>query len=307
MKLPLVYTLFLCLSISSYILAYSESQATSWKLVDNFDFSDTSTEKLRNDPNWLIDDEPENLCAGENIYQYSCHRLSNVVIREGNLQLEATVNGNSKNTRFIFNTGKVTCNKTWRYGKFVMRAMLPQGKLLRSTFVLRPKGKKYNGTWLDNGQMNGLVYAQQGDAITAGLHYRMDENHSYVGRKMATKQNITSSFHLYTVEWTTKAVRFFFDEVLFFENAVTKPFDQPFYFVLQLGVGGPEFDTRHIAVQSSDAAMWRNSKFSIDYIKVYQEASAHQATGGASSIATFSITALCSIALAPTLWHLVSL
>jgi len=197
--------------------------------------------------------------------------MQNVLIRDGHLEISADVNPWHGNSRFLFNSGKLTSLKSWLYGKFVMRAMLPEGKLLRAVFVLKPKDKKYPGSWLDNGQINGLVYAQQLDSITMGIHYKMSQEQSYIGRKIATKQNLTRTFHLYTVEWTNQSVRWYFDDFLVFENSVSKPFDQPFYFVLQLGVGGPEFDTRNVAVAPNDAQQWSNNRFRVDYIRVYQD------------------------------------
>lgn len=198
--------------------------------------------------------------------------MKNVAVSgTGQLEIRADINRQQRNSRFLFNSGKLTSAKSWLYGKFVMRAMLPEGKLLRAVFVLKPKGKQYAGSWLDNGQINGLVYAQQGDSLTAGIHYKMSQGQSYVGRKVATRQNLTTDFHLYSVEWTNHSVRWFFDDSLVFENAVSKPFDQPFFFVLQLGVGGPEFDTRNMAVQSSDALHWRNNRFVVDYVQIFQD------------------------------------
>lgn len=257
--------------------ANDDPLSVQWTLVDRFGFDDITTEQLRAATDaWEIDDEPENLCQGENIFQYSCHRQSNVAVKDGCLQISASQNGDHKSSRFLFNTGKLSSVKAWQYGRFVMRAKLPQGKLLRAVFALKPKEKVHRGTsWLDNGQINGLVYSQQAESISAGLHYRMDHGHSYAGRKFSTKQNITNSFHLYSVEWTNSSIRFFFDDRLFFENTVSQPFDQTFYIVLQLGVGGPEFDTRNVAVQVDDVIHWNNNQFLIDFIEIYQNVSAN--------------------------------
>lgn len=140
-------------------------------------------------------------------------------------------------------------------------------------FVLKPRQYKYQpGDWLSNGQINGLVYAQQGGSVTGGIHYHMPDGLTYNGRKFNTQHNLTTEFHRYAVEWTDTTVRWLFDDdVIFFETNVSRPFDQPFYFVLQLGVGGPEFDTRYSVIQSSDVYSWRNSRFVIDYVKVYQQ------------------------------------
>lgn len=185
----------------------------------------------------------------------------------------ANINHRQGSSRFFFNSGKISSTKSWLYGRFEVRAQLPEGKLLRSVFVLKPKQpSRYEGDWLDNGQINGLVYAQQTSSIIAGIHYRMPGGQSYNGRKLNTLQNITTGFHRYSVEWTNHTVRWLFNDMIFFETTVHRPFDQPFYFVLQLGVGGPEFDTRYSVIQSSDVYGWRNNRFVIDYVRVYRAA-----------------------------------
>ncbi|KAI2807310.1 hypothetical protein BLOT_009274 [Blomia tropicalis] len=268
------YTI-LCLLLYGLPLGSMNDSAPNkkWQLVDNFEFNYDSSTSFRNDPDWSIDDEPENLCVGENIFQYSCHRMKNVAIQNGHLVIRADVNQWRGSSRFLFNSGKVASLKSWQYGKFVMRAMLPAGKLLRAVFLLKPRHMKYAGSWVDNGQMNGLVYAQQADSIITGIHYNMSHGQSYLGRLMKTKYNLTDSYHLYTVEWNNHTIRWYFDDMLVFENEVGKPFDQPFYFILQLGVGGPEFDTRHLTVTTNDSSQWINPRFVIDYVKVYQDAS----------------------------------
>lgn len=208
---------------------------------------------------------------GDNIYQYSCHRKKNVHIDNGCLILSGSLNPNQGGSRFMFNSAKISSQIGWRYGKFVMRAILPEGKMLRSVLVLKPKQPKYPGDWLDNGQINMLVYAQQASFIIGGLHYRMPLGQSYNGRKLNTQSNVTKEFQLYSIEWNETTIRWLFNDVVYFEHNVSKPFDQPFHLVLQLGVGGPEFDTRNTVIQSYDANRWPNNNFTIDYIKIYQK------------------------------------
>nr|QER90684.1 beta-1,3 glucanase [Dermatophagoides pteronyssinus] len=257
-----------------------------WILVDDFNFNnfinnvDNPKKFWYYNQDWLVDDEPENLCMGMNIYQYSCHRKENVrVNKKGHLEIVANINEHIRKTgysreRFLFDSGMISSKKSWLYGRFVLKAILPEGRSLRSVFILRPVEPKYSGDWLNNGQINGLVYAQQQSAIIAGIHYKMPAGQSYMGRKLYTQRNITRSFNNYVVEWSEHSIRWMFNDFVFFEHNVTKPFDQQFNLILQLGVGGPEFsDQRSGAIQQNDSKQWYNNRFIIDSIRVYQRSS----------------------------------
>ncbi|KAF7491599.1 Beta-glucanase [Sarcoptes scabiei] len=264
------------------IVAFDASnQSNDWILIDHYSFDEYANKEPRkfwfNTQQWLIDDEPGNLCMGMNIFQYSCHRKENVFVnKHGHLEIVATPNRfNPKYDygRFWFNTGKLVLQKGWLYGRFEIRAILPEGQSLRSVFLLQPNQSRYPGDWLDNGQINGLVYAQQKSAIIAGVHYKMSGGQSYIGRKLYTQRNITKSFNRYGIEWSNHSLRWLFNDFVFFEHNVTKPFDQKFRLVLQLGIGGPEFDNNRSMIRPEDAKYWPNNRFIIDYVKVFQKSS----------------------------------
>lgn len=60
------YTI-LCLLLYGLPLGSMNDSAPNkkWQLVDNFEFNYDSSTSFRNDPDWSIDDEPENLCVGK--------------------------------------------------------------------------------------------------------------------------------------------------------------------------------------------------------------------------------------------------
>ncbi|KAH7636561.1 hypothetical protein HUG17_10531 [Dermatophagoides farinae] len=275
-----------------------------WILIDDFNFDnfivDNQKKFWHHNSDWLVDDEPENLCMGMNIYQYSCHRKENVQVnKKGYLEIMANINKHIKtgsHERFLFNGGMISTKKSWLYGRFEMRAILPEGRSLRSVFILRPVKPKYSGDWLSNGQINGLVYAQQHSAIIAGIHYKMPAGQSYMGRKLYTQRNITRSFNHYTIEWSEQSIRWMFNDFIFFQHNVSKPFDQKFNIILQLGVGGPEFDTRSGALQQDDSKHWHNNRFIIDYVRIYQRASKIQFYSPLSSRSSSSSSSRLSLA-----------
>lgn len=234
------------------------------------------------------------------MFQFSCHRRANVFISGGRLTIEATANERARSSRYLFNTGKLSSRRAWLYGRFELRARLPDGRLLRPVFVLRPSENRYRGDWLANGQINALVYAQAGDFISSGLHYQMPGGQSYVGGKFRTKANITDTFHAYGLEWTNQSIRWMFDGLVYMEHPVTAPFDQPFYFTLQLGVGGPEFDQMSVhSVSAGDAHGWKHNKFVVEYIKVFQQRARLAATSNntANKIDCCSVLSLIVLVL----------
>lgn len=211
------------------------------------------------------------------MFQYSCHRRRNVFTSNGSLVLQATVNPQQRSSRFAFNSAKLISLKSFQYGRIEVRAKLPEGHLLRPSILLKPVSYKYSGDWLDNGQINLMVYSQQPGSIVGGLHYKMANGHSYVGRKFRSGANLTQEFHRFTVEWTNETLRFLFDDQVYFEHQVASPFDQKFYLTIQLGVGGPEFDSKtnnnNISPANGKeiASRWKNNKFIVDWVKMWRE------------------------------------
>ena len=73
-----------------------------------------------------------------------------------------------------------------------------------------------------------------------------------------------TEFHRYGVEWTPASIKFSVDDVVFytFTNSSTLPFNQNFFFILNVAMGGnfggavdPAFTT---------------GEMEIDYLRVYQ-------------------------------------
>ena len=78
--------------------------------------------------------------------------------------------------------------------------------------------------------------------------------------------NVHDSFHIYAAEWSTDLIRWFCDSVNF--ATLTKdsypglPFDNPFFFILNLAVGG-NFDG------NSDNTTNFPESLIVDYVRVY--------------------------------------
>ena len=79
-----------------------------------------------------------------------------------------------------------------------------------------------------------------------------------------TVTNASTEFHKYTAEWSASSIKFLVDDVVFytFANTSSLPFNQNFFIILNVAMGGTFGGAVDPAFSS--AAM------EIDYVRVYQ-------------------------------------
>ena len=149
------------------------------------------------------------------------------------------------------------------YGTVEVRAKLPatQGTwpaiwLLGSNF----------GTvgWPASGEID--IMEQTGwdkNKVLGTLHW--SNNGSYAGYGLETSiTNAASSFHIYKMEWTEDAIRFFLDDVEFFVMGIggDMPFNKDFFFILNVAMGGD--------LGGTIDPNFTQDTMEIDYVRVYQ-------------------------------------
>ena len=93
--------------------------------------------------------------------------------------------------------------------------------------------------------------------------------HTYEISKKTKFEAIEEGYHTYAAEWSPEQIEFFVDDQSVFiyspEDKTNEvwPFDQPFYFIINMAIGGnfggPEVDDRIFP-----------QEFSIDYVRVYK-------------------------------------
>lgn len=158
------------------------------------------------------------------------------------------------------------------YGTVEMRAKLPAGKGTWPAFWMLGSNIDEVG-WPACGEVDIMEYAGVEPGI---IHTSMHTTSSY-GRTVNTEKTmiagIEEGFHTYTANWSPEAITFSIDgkEVYSYapevKNAETWPYDQPFYLLLNLAIGGafggPDIDQEIFPVT-----------YEIDYVKVW----AHKGT-----------------------------
>lgn len=242
-----------------------------WQDEFNNEVKSDGTYPLPSDEWWF---ETGNSGWGNNEPQYYVDReykgLRVAEIVDGNLvitahKLDAPLNG----APYI--SARMNTTKSWKYGKFEMRAKLPGGKGTWAAFWMLPKNFK---SWPLDGEIDIMEYVGYDPGVVHASVHTESYNHK-IGTQKTNKRKVSdveTDYHVYTVEWTEDVVIGYIDGVSYFSftndkkgDKKTWPFDQEFYLKLNLAIGGDWGGAKGI-----DETVFP-SKYYIDYVRVYQQ------------------------------------
>jgi beta-glucanase (GH16 family) len=224
-------------------------------------------------------------------FQNYTARPENVRVEDGRLILQAHAeesNGQPYSSGMVvsndFRQPAVSShrgNTAWRYGRFEMRARVPDVSGMWPAFWMRPRDTVY-GSWPRSGEIDILEYAGPTPTswndrrIVHDLHYWSGTSPTGKGSangQMRVSEAWLDEFHTFAVEWDEDGFRWFVDGRLTHEARrgstpwaapdapSPAPFDQAFFITLNLQVGG-------WAGAVDDAAM--PAAFEVDWVRVYQ-------------------------------------
>ncbi len=161
-----------------------------------------------------------------------------------------------------------------RYGRIETRMKLPAGQGMWPAFWLLPQSNAY-GTWASSGEIDIMEAVNLGvndEYITHGtLHYGGEwPNNVYSGSEKVVSIDNTLDFHEYALEWDVSEMRWYVDDVLFATQSdwftpaapFPAPFDETFYILLNLAVGGDWPGAPNASTIFPQA-------LEVDYVRVY--------------------------------------
>jgi beta-glucanase (GH16 family) len=175
-----------------------------------------------------------------------------------------------------------------KYGRFEVRAKLPLGQGIWPAIWMMPQDDKY-GTWAASGEIDILeAKGHEPQTIHGTIHFggRWPANEQATQAFTLPTGKGIDTFHVYAVEWEPAEIRWYVDGEQYAvqrswwssskvegdrgvapktdadRNPFPAPFDQPFYLLLNLAVGG-QFAGNPSKETPFPAEML------IDYVRVY--------------------------------------
>lgn len=199
---------------------------------------------------------------GNQELQYYTNRTDNASVSNGTLKITAKredYSGSAYTSARLLSKGKFS----FKYGKVEVSAKLPAG------------GGTWPAIWMLGDNISSVGWPACGEIdimehkgndlnrIFGTLHHPGHSGGNGDGSTTVIT-NATTAFHKYALEWTASTIKLFVDDVQFyaFTNSSSLPFNQNFFLILNVAMGGTFGGS--IDPAFSSAAM------EIDYVRVYQ-------------------------------------
>lgn len=233
-----------------------------WELVWHDEFDGDTIDRS----NWTFDIGAGGWGNGE--AQYYTDRPENAYTEDGMLVIEA------RQERFeesYYTSARLKSEglQEFQYGRMEARLRVPAGRGLWPAFWMLGSNFRTVG-WPDSGEIDIMEYIGREPDLIFGTIYGPGYSGALGLSKWNRQEfNIADDFHTYAIEWDENQITWFFDGEAY--NTYTRedvgtrdwPFDQPFFFILNLALGGQlpgpigldtEFPARYL----------------VDYVRVYQ-------------------------------------
>ncbi|MCX8532639.1 glycoside hydrolase family 16 protein [Chryseobacterium luquanense] len=200
---------------------------------------------------------------------YTKNRLENARVENGNLLIEAKKENWEKNkytSARLLTKGKFS----FQYGTVEVRAKLPKGRGTWPAIWMMSENMK---EWPDDGELDIMEHVGLNQGFVHASVHTKKYNHIINTQKTDTLfvKDVSEKFHVYKADWTPEKIDVYIDDQKFFtyENKEKTyeawPFDQPYFIILNLAVGGFWGGKEGI-----DDSVFPQ-KYFIDYVRVYQK------------------------------------
>ena len=214
--------------------------------------------------------------GGNDELQLYTDRQENVRVENGSLIIEARKEPTSMlGTERNYSSGRVRTKHRgdWKYGRFDIRAKLPEGQGIWPAIWMMPTEQKY-GAWASSGEIDIMeLKGQEPNRVLGTLHFggRWPKNRSASGKYEMPSGKFSDDYHVFGLEWREGKMTWLIDDRPY--QTMTKwdseaapfpaPFDQPFHLVLNVAVGG-----RFLGNPNNTTAF--PAQLKVDYVRVYE-------------------------------------
>lgn len=257
---------------------YTESDLV-WE--DNFDGDSLDTNNWNFEPHevgWVNNESQRYVDEEEN--QAAAFEDQNVIVQDGYLVLQAhKYVGDDGDVSYTSGRINTQYKNDFMYGRFEARLKVPYDNAFLPAFWMMPTEEGLYGQWPKCGEIDIMeVLGNATDTSYATIHYGEPHTESQ-GSKTLSGGDFSKEFHVFACEWDPGEFRFYVDgELIHTENdwftkktgygevTYPAPFDQPFYMILNLAVGGT-----WPGDPDPEGEFGQNAQMVVDYVRVYQK------------------------------------
>jgi beta-glucanase (GH16 family) len=297
------YGAVVVVGMSAWVAVIPTNQAAGprdgWKLVWSDEFDGQAIDKAKWDfdvGNGFYDYDAGQWVSGwgNDELQYYTREPDNAFVKDGVLHIRAlkeSLNGCGY-TSARLKTRKRGGNALFsqKYGRFEFRAKLPTGQGVWPALWMLPQDEKYGG-WPCSGEIDVMeARGQEPNKVLGTLHFGSRwPAHTHVSQEYVLPRSGTiAEFHVYAVEWGPGEVRWSVDghqyaaQTFWWSSGKADgargarpakeadlypwpaPFDQPFYLVMNVAVGGK-------FLGKPDKTTVFPAEMLVDYVRVYEK------------------------------------
>ena len=181
-----------------------------------------------------------------------------------------------------YTSGRISTQnlKTFTYGRFEVRAKVPNGQGYLPAFWLMANDENVYGQWPRCGEIDCMeVMGQDTNKLYGTIHYGNPHAESQGTYTIKDgEKSFSDDFHTFTCDWEPGKITWYVDGKKYHEESnwhsttegqgtltYPAPFDQPFYIILNLAVGGSWVGN------PNETTNFKNNPFVVDYVRAYQK------------------------------------
>lgn len=206
-----------------------------------------------------------------NEWQQYVENTDNYEVKDGFLHITATKTGDNKKGGYTSTRLSSQSKAEFKYGRIEFRAKMPRG--VGTWPALWMLGSNIDQVrWPMSGEIDIMEYVGfQPDTTHSNVHTKFQAGVTDF-HKLITLETAEEEFHTYGLIWTPNSLEFYIDDPSNITNTYSPetkttenwPFDQPFFMIMNLAVGGTWGGKKGV-----DETIWPQSMI-VDYVRVYQ-------------------------------------
>lgn len=203
-----------------------------------------------------------------------------VWVEDGHLVIQAKkiVKDNGDVT---YKSGRINSrlNHDFKYGKIEASIQFPEGQGFLPAFWMMPTTESKYGSWPSCGEIDiAEVLGNETDRFYGTIHYGVPHNQTQFTYNLPEGESFATGYHTYGIEWEPGSIKWFVDGNMVGEanswftamiegnnRPYPAPFNQDFYIILNLAVGGDWPGNPDPNMEFGENAQMR-----VEWVRVYQ-------------------------------------